>query len=289
MEKISIITPVYKGNKYLTNLLTIIEKATYKLKNFCFEWILINDSPQVPLKKLTSNNKNLIIKKLDNPYNLGIQKSRIKGVQKSKGKYIVFLDQDDLIDSNFFKAHLANIKETDVSISNGYVEQKNGKLKKIFNTKRQLNCVKNLKIFFYVGDIIVSPGMALIKKSSIPQSWLNNPLSINGADDWLLWVLMLTEGNSFSTIFRPLYIHKKNDTGNASDNKERMWLSTSEALEKYSNIIQNKNSHLVKVFKRRIRLIESFQLEKKNKLLLYSLNPDILFFVIDYKIIRRFS
>ena len=43
MEKISIITPVYKGNKYLTNLLTIIEKTTKKLKNICFEWILINN------------------------------------------------------------------------------------------------------------------------------------------------------------------------------------------------------------------------------------------------------
>lgn len=46
--------------------------------------------------------KEIEFKLIDNTNNLGIQRSRIKGLNASTGDYIIFLDQDDrLITKNY--------------------------------------------------------------------------------------------------------------------------------------------------------------------------------------------
>jgi len=283
---VSIITPVYKGKKYLKNLLTIIEKATSKVSEHQIEWLLVNDFPEEKLELPTTSLKNLRIKLINNDVNLGIQKARIRGIKKCAGKYILLLDQDDRISESALKVHLKNIKNSDVSVTNGYVEDEAKTLKNIFSTKGQLKCTTNIKYYFYVSDIIVSPGMVMIRKKAIPKLWLKNTLTVNGADDWLLWTLLLANKSKFSISYHITYIHT--NTGlNTSKNKSMMWLSTEEALDIFQrNVIGYKK--LCRVFKRRIDLIKGFQLNKKNKFRLYLGNLDILFFVIDYKLIRKY-
>lgn len=282
---VSIITPVYKGKKYLKNLLTIIEKATGKVPEHQIEWLLVNDFPEEKVELPSTSVKNLKIKLINNSVNLGIQKTRINGIKKCAGKYVLLLDQDDRISESALRIHLKNINQADVSITNGYVEDENKTLKKIFSTKSQLKCTTNIRYYFYIGDIIVSPGMVMIRKKAIPKLWLKNTLTVNGADDWLLWTLLLANKSNFSTSYHVTYIHT--DTGlNTSKNKSMMWLSTEEALNIFKhNITGYKN--LCRVFKRRIDLIKAFQLKKRNKFRLYLENLDILFFVIDYKLIRK--
>lgn len=283
---ISIITPVYKGNKYLPHLLKKIEIAVNNIKNNRVEWILVNDYPQEDILSLSTNLSNLSIKIINNSKNLGIQGARINGVKNSIGKYILFLDQDDEITPLSLKTHLDNIGKNDISVTNGFVENDRKDKLPIFYTNAQLNCVKDIKYFFYIGDIIVSPGMVLIKKNSIPESWINNSLKINGADDWLLWVLMLANKRKFSVNFQSTYIHKKNEN-NTSNNKSKMWDSTEEALKVFYKD-QPSYLSLCKVFNRRIKLIKDFQLKNKNKFMLYLKNPDIAFYVIKYKLLKKY-
>ena len=282
---VSIITPVYKGKKYLKNLLTIIEKATSKVSEHQIEWLLVNDFPEEKLELPTTSLKNLRIKLINNDVNLGIQKARISGIKKCTGKYILLLDQDDRINESALKVHLNNIKNSDVSVTNGYVEDEAKTLRKIFSTKSQLRCTKNINYYFYVGDIIVSPGMVMIKKKAIPKLWMECTLTINGADDWLLWTLLLANKKKFATSYTPTYVHI--DTGlNTSKNKSMMWKSTMEALK----IFENNNSNykkICRVFERRIKMIVDFQLKNKNKAILYLKNPDIASYVISYKIIKK--
>lgn len=283
---VSIITPVYKGNIYLKSLFNNIEEAAKKVSYSEVEWIIINDYPEERITALTTNLKNLKIRIINNDSNLGIHQSRINGLKNSKGKYILFLDQDDEITPSALKSHLDNIQNNDVSVTNGFVEDYNHNLKKIFNSKKQLECVKNIKYFFYVGDIIVSPGMVLIKKESIPDIWLYNPLTINGADDWLLWVLLLAQNYKFALCNKITYIHKNNGK-NASNNIGRMWHSTEEALRIFE-VNNRKYTELANIFRRRIELIKGFQIKHKSKICLYLKNPDILFYVVNYKLIKKY-
>ena len=57
---------------------------------------------------------------LNNPCNLGIQASRINGLQSACGEWINFLDQDDLLFPEKYESYLKYMDQADVIISNGY-------------------------------------------------------------------------------------------------------------------------------------------------------------------------
>ncbi|MGQ5708301.1 glycosyltransferase family 2 protein [Lactobacillus sp. PSON] len=285
---ITIITPIYKGKKYISKLIRIIENACLNVPNKQVEWILVNDYPEELIPKIITKVKNLFIKVIVNSKNEGIHKARVNGLKKSNGKYILFLDQDDYIDSKFLQLQLANIKNADISVTNGYIENKSRVKKKIFTTNYQMKALNNIKYYFYIGNLILSPGMALIKKASIPNEWINNILKINGSDDWLLWVLMLAKSARINIINEYLYIHT-NTGENTSNNISGMWNSTEEALEVFNKCINTQDSeNLINIFKKRISMIRKYQLENKSKLKLYISNLDIAYYVIDYNLVRKY-
>lgn len=283
---ISIITPVYKGNKYLSNLVKYIEKSVKNINEYQVEWLLVNDFPEEAVKKPESHIENLKVRVINNKRNLGIQQARINGIKQCAGTYILLLDQDDRISKDSLKIHLKNLIKADVSVTNGYVENEDKTLKKIFSTKSQIKCAANINYYFYIGDIIVSPGMAMIKKDAVPSIWLEKTLATNGADDWLLWTLLLAQNKKFEVSFATTYVHT--DTGaNTSKNKAKMWESTEEALEIFRTNVYAYDK-LCRVFERRIELIKGFQLENKNKLSLYLQNIDIAWYVLNYKGIKKY-
>lgn len=283
---ISIITPVYKGNKYLSNLVKYIEESVKNIDKYQVEWLLVNDFPEEKVEKPESHIENLKIRVINNKRNLGIQQARINGIKQCTGIYILLLDQDDKISKDSLQVHLKNLISADVSVTNGYVETEDKTLKRIFATKSQIKCTANINYYFYIGDIIVSPGMVMIKKDAIPKVWLEETLTTNGADDWLLWTLLLAQNKKFSVSFASTYVHS--DTGNnTSKNKAKMWESTEEALEIFRTNIPAYDK-LCRIFERRIKLIKGFQLENKNKLSLYLQNIDIAWYVLNYKGIKKY-
>ncbi|WP_201779819.1 hypothetical protein, partial [Liquorilactobacillus vini] len=92
---------------------------------------------------------------------------------------------------------------------------------KIYKNQLDLRRTNCLPFYFLYGNQIVSPGQCLIKKSSIPHEWLESKLDINGADDWLLWVMMLVKGKKFVMNDDYLYTHN-NLEHNTSDDENKM-------------------------------------------------------------------
>mgnify|MGYP000297515344 FL=1 len=94
MELISIITPYYKKKRYIELAINSALQQTYKN----FELIIIYDDENKKdlnyLKKIIKKDKR--IKLVINKKNLGAGNSRNKGLKLSKGKFIAFLDADDL-------------------------------------------------------------------------------------------------------------------------------------------------------------------------------------------------
>lgn len=97
MNEMSVLIPFYKGNSYINQTLSSVEIA---LKGIDYEIIIINDSPdtEIQLDKEYSR-----LKIVNNDENVGIAESRNRAYKQSNGKYILFLDQDDLVasDKNF--------------------------------------------------------------------------------------------------------------------------------------------------------------------------------------------
>ncbi len=98
---VSIITPCYKGGKYLPFSIASVLQQDFK----DLELLLIDDkSPdntrEIMQKEREKSDFDPRIHLLQNEKNLGIVGTRNKALQLAKGKYICFLDQDDLWTAN---------------------------------------------------------------------------------------------------------------------------------------------------------------------------------------------
>lgn len=271
---VSVIIPVYYGNKYLDNLITILN-ANYNILisngNDLMEVVFINDSPSEPFN-IDHSLCDFPVKIASNEENLGIHKSRINGLNICKGEYVLFLDQDDLITNDCILKHCRSIKGFDFCVSNGFFKYQNGEIKAIYKSENHIKCVLNLDFHYMYTNPIISPGQVLIKKSAIPNEWINNTFQNNGADDHYLWLMLLEKGNKGTTINEKLYTHVS--TGNnTSLNIEAMYASNKELISHMKSI--SSRMHLF-FLERRVKYYGS----KPNSLL-----SKILYF--DVGIIRR--
>lgn len=102
MKKVSIIIPVYNGEAYLQRCIdSILKQKGFPLDSL--EVILINDgSTDGSLKVLNENRKNYPKTiRVINRENRGIASTRNEGVALAHTKWLMFMDQDDWIDSDY--------------------------------------------------------------------------------------------------------------------------------------------------------------------------------------------
>ena len=112
---ISVIVPIYNGEKFLMRSLLSIESQTFQ----DFEIIYVDDcSTDYSIKLI--NELTLIddrIKLFKNKYNKGTLYTKSFGVTQAKGKYILIIDQDDIyINKNLFKILYDTAKQKNLDI-----------------------------------------------------------------------------------------------------------------------------------------------------------------------------
>ena len=189
MKSISIIVPIYYGEKYIPKIIQQIEDCKSRLNEEDYlELLFVNDAPDAPLSQdLKSDAVHLTVINTDK--NIGIHGARVKGLKKCHGEYVLFLDQDDRIYPEYFYSQLLSIEENDAVICKA----------------------------IHAGEEYYSPGQVLIRKCAIPDVWMENIMEYNGADDWLLWLCMLAGGCLFSLNENVLYEHVSNGANTSGD------------------------------------------------------------------------
>lgn len=221
---ISVIVPVFYGQKYVPDMIRQIELCKkYLEENIYVEIVFVNDSPSVPLS-ITSRSESVEIIVVDSEKNVGIHGARIKGLKRCSGEYVLFLDQDDRILPEYFYSQLQAIGESDAVICEAVCAGRN-----VYSPQ---NCFEDLISDEYVlrnWNPIISPGQVLIRKDAIPSVWIENIIQHNGADDWLLWLCMLAGGWKVSLNEKILYEHISQGF-NASNHVVEMLCSEQEIL-----------------------------------------------------------
>src|ERR1700681_1475187 len=89
---VSVVLPVYNGERYLTQSINSILFQTYSN----WELIIINDGSSDNTENLILNYPDKRIKYISNDGNKGIIYSLNKGLEKAKGEFIARLDADDV-------------------------------------------------------------------------------------------------------------------------------------------------------------------------------------------------
>ena len=99
MEIVSIITPCYNSEKYIADTYNSIKSQSYKN----WEWIIVDDcSSDKSVEIIKSFNDNRI-KLIIQSKNQGAAHARNLALNKAQGRFITFLDSDDLWLPNFLE------------------------------------------------------------------------------------------------------------------------------------------------------------------------------------------
>lgn len=226
MNSVSVIVPVYYGQQYMKNLIEQIESAARLMKQEdTVELIFVNDAPDAPLKENEFSSESIDITVLHTDINRGIHGARVRGLSHSKSEFIVFLDQDDFINENYFCDQLNNIGNADAVVCrliSGKKLQYTAfhKFEDVVTKEYMLNCWNSIE----------SPGQVLIRKSSIPGLWKQNIMKYNGADDYFLWLCMFAEKKVFALNQSVLFEHIVTEW-NTSSNTNLMMDSELEMIQ----------------------------------------------------------
>ncbi len=111
---VSVIIPIYNGAKYIMSMYRSLKDQTFQ----DFEVIFINDgSKDDSLRKLKNVAKDDPRVRIFSQENKGICASRNLGLEQAKGKYIIFLDQDDGIENELIEKYVEAINEKNADIA----------------------------------------------------------------------------------------------------------------------------------------------------------------------------
>lgn len=224
MENISVIVPIFHGRKYIDNMIAQLEKCMEKSSNRCtIELLLVNDDPTEQIGSFSSEKIN--VKVIETDRNRGIHGARVRGLNHCTGDYVLFLDQDDIIYPDYINSQLEHLNNKDAVVCKLLHEGR-----QYYDNRTPFEKVINREFMIGCRNPIISPGQVLLKKNRIPKIWTDIALKNNGADDWLLWLCMLSEGSEFALNPNLLFEHVV-EGSNESANIQHMENSEKELYE----------------------------------------------------------
>lgn len=181
---VSIITPLYNAEKFIGETIESVISQTYNN----WEMLIIDDASKDSSLNISSSyeQKDNRIKVIKNYENLGVIKSRNRGIKKAKGKYIAFLDADDLWKNNKLKKQIKFMEENQIAISyTGYEKiNEDGSFRGKLWTPKRLSYKDSLKGNL-MGCLTVVYNIEKIGKKYFKE--------IKMSEDHLLWLEILKE------------------------------------------------------------------------------------------------
>lgn len=175
---ISVVMPVYNGEKYLREAIDSILNQTYNN----FEFIILNDGSTDKTEEIILSYDDTRIVYVKNEENLQIVKTLNKGVSLAKGKYIARMDADDVSQPDRFKKQIQFMEHNpDVGVCGTWVKTF-GDIETNWDYPTEYKELY-ISLMFYtpIAHSTVFIRKDILKKYSYKQSY-------NKAEDYKIWV-----------------------------------------------------------------------------------------------------
>ena len=191
-DLVSIITPMFNSSKYIEETLKSVINQTHKN----WELFIIDDGSSDNCVELVNGFKNFDgrIKLITNEINQGAAKSRNIGIRKANGRYIAFLDSDDLWVPTKLEEQISFMSKNQLALSYSSYE----KIDELGNHIKNINIVKiqttydNLLKSNYIGCLT-----AMIDLKMMEQKKIYMP-NIKTRHDHGLWLSIVKRGFNVS-------------------------------------------------------------------------------------------
>ena len=224
---LSIVIPVYNGEKYIGNCLESIIQNT-QCKDI--EILIVNDGSKDNTAKILEEyvTKDSRIKAYNNT-NHGVSYTRNYALEKSIGEYVMFIDSDDFLSENWFAIVEADIKEGKDIV----YYTSNEKLKELSKEKviEEIMCMGEKVNFF------ACPFSKILKREIIQETRFDN--NITNGEDMLFNLEMILKTDNYKVSNKSFYnyiVHQGSITQSFKPqiiNSEKLFLiKLSEVLEK---------------------------------------------------------
>lgn len=196
MPTVSIVTPVYNSQKLINKTIESVLTQTYK----DFEMILVDDcstdkSKEI-IKRYSETDDRIKYHKLDK--NSGAAVARNKGIELATGRYICFLDSDDLWTNTKLEEQLNFMKEKDIEFSftsYSLIDEEGNNLNKIVNIPKEIDYEGLLK------NTIIGCLTVMIDREKIGD--FRMPL-VRAGQDTATWLSILKKGYIAYGLQKPL-------------------------------------------------------------------------------------
>ena len=151
--KISLVIPVYNKESFLLPLYKSIQNQSMKDIEIIFFYYISSDNSAKIIQEFMEKDKRIVFIKHDINYRTFY--SRNEGVKTAKGKYILFIDPDDLILNNILEKSYETAELNKLDIVQFYFLMGNHKISELsneFKYKSGILYQPQLKQIFYYGQ-----------------------------------------------------------------------------------------------------------------------------------------
>ena len=186
-DLVSIVVPVYKAERFLEDTIKTVKDQTYDNWELLFVNDCTPDNSVEIIKKYQKEDKR--IKLFNQEKNGGAALARNRGITESQGRYICFLDSDDLWDKEKLEKQIKFMREKDCEFSfTGYeFADENGKPNgKKVQIPKSINYKKALK------NTTIWTSTVMLDMSKLDKETVYMPNVRRGQDTATWWKILKT-------------------------------------------------------------------------------------------------
>lgn len=218
INMVSVITPVYNRLDYLEETIDSVLKQSYT----DFEFLIIDDYSTQNIEEFVSGYSDPRIKFLNNNRKKGAQGARNTGLIESKGRWIAFLDSDDIWMPDKLDKQLEVMisSGSKFSFTNWYVK-----------SNEEISVHKNITGNIYKSNFIGTFSSVVICSDLISKVGLLDE-DLVSCQDWDYWIRVLKYQEALH-IEEPLLIYRKVGNKKISNNDNKKISGREKLLQKY--------------------------------------------------------
>lgn len=285
-ELISVIIPAYNAAKTISSTLDPLLKQTYDN----IEIIIINDGSKDNTKEIVEqfSKKFRNIRLLNLEKNIGLVGAYIHGIKNAIGKYICFVDADDIVTTNYVHKlayPLLNDSALELCVANYTREFKDTKT--THNIFLKTGKYDNTDIFYETifGKTIAPMRWSKMFKKEVIMKFIDRlDLSVVNSEDVVFTLLYINKINSFYYVDESIYYYTYNEKSLSNKNS----IKKINSLQKVIDIL-NENIDSCNIDK----VINTIAYARIDKIMMLDLNSKnrkkMLSQVTSYKIRKKYN
>ncbi len=183
MDLVSVIIPYYRKKNFISHSIDSVLKQSYKNLEVI---VIYDDEIDIDLKFIKEiqrkDNRIIIIK---NEKKMGAGISRNIGISNAKGKYVAFLDADDIWHINKLKIQINFMEKHNISVSHTSYS--------IINEDKEIIGKRIARNFYKLDELLkscdIGTSTVVLKKTLIDNNIAFAPLKTK--EDFVLWLKLL--------------------------------------------------------------------------------------------------